>query len=210
MPSAVLDHMTGCGDADLYAVLGVSPRASPRQLHVAYRQLALSLHPDKRHHAAEQQQDGNGVSALSFHDLQHAYDTLSHAGTREQYDAGREGQLHCLQLRIRRGSVRCIRCVLTVGCCGCVAIALSVCCLQPPASALSAVSRARYGRTFTATSSSCTAARRHEWEQEGRSATGSWSATAAAQSTRRLAALCTSTPAVAVSGTKFLQQRWPG
>jgi len=57
-----------------YSLLGVKENASPEDLKVAYRQLALQQHPDK------------GGDAGRFHELQMAYDVLEAKDKREAYD----------------------------------------------------------------------------------------------------------------------------
>jgi curved DNA-binding protein CbpA len=66
---------------DHYAVLGVPPSASDRQITTAYRRLVRSLHPDTR------PADPAAADALS--DVLAAYDTLHDAGRRAAYDAAR-------------------------------------------------------------------------------------------------------------------------
>ncbi|KAL1815262.1 hypothetical protein ACET3Z_017836 [Daucus carota] len=60
-----------------YAVLGVSPDASPADIKKAYRTLALKYHPDV---SKEAQADE------VFKSIRLAYDTLSNDTTRRQYD----------------------------------------------------------------------------------------------------------------------------
>ncbi len=63
---------------DYYAVLGVSRDASPEEIKKAYRKLARELHPDV---AGEE-------SAERFKEVGHAYEVLSNAQKRQQYDMG--------------------------------------------------------------------------------------------------------------------------
>jgi len=64
--------------ADYYALLGVTPNATPRDVKRAYRCKALSLHPDVK--------SGEGDPAL-FKRVQSAYRVLSDPVQRARYDA---------------------------------------------------------------------------------------------------------------------------
>jgi DnaJ-class molecular chaperone len=59
---------------DHYSTLGVAKNASPDEIKKAYRKLASQHHPDK------------GGDKAKFQDIQAAYDTLSDANKRQQYD----------------------------------------------------------------------------------------------------------------------------
>jgi len=65
--------------SDLYAALGVSRDATEEQIKKAYRKLARELHPDVNP-AAEAQERFKAVT--------HAYEVLSDANSRRQYDMG--------------------------------------------------------------------------------------------------------------------------
>lgn len=60
-----------------YAVLGVSPSASPEDIRAAYRSLLLTSHPDKT---------GGAVARISVLRLKEAYEALSDPQCRAQYD----------------------------------------------------------------------------------------------------------------------------
>jgi molecular chaperone DnaJ len=64
---------------DLYDALGVSKGASAGEIKKAYRKLARQYHPDKN--------PGDAAAEERFKEIQHAYDVLSDAGKRKQYDA---------------------------------------------------------------------------------------------------------------------------
>ncbi|GAA2528633.1 molecular chaperone DnaJ [Rarobacter incanus] len=63
---------------DYYSVLGVSRTASLEEIKKAYRKLARELHPDVAGPGAEDR----------FKEVTHAYEVLSNAQKREQYDMG--------------------------------------------------------------------------------------------------------------------------
>lgn len=65
--------------ADHYETLGVSRDASSDDIKKAYRRLARELHPDV---------NPSPEAADRFKDVTHAYDTLSDAQRRRQYDTG--------------------------------------------------------------------------------------------------------------------------
>jgi molecular chaperone DnaJ len=69
----------------LYDALGVSRSASQDELKKAYRKLARQYHPDRN--------PGDGSAEEKFKEVQHAYDVLSDADKRKQYDAfGSDGR----------------------------------------------------------------------------------------------------------------------
>ncbi len=61
---------------DYYAVLGVPKNASQDQIKKQYRKLSLEYHPDRP-----------GGNANKFKDINEAYETLSDANKRSQYDS---------------------------------------------------------------------------------------------------------------------------
>lgn len=64
-------------NTDLYAILGVTKSATPEEIKAAYRDLAVSLHPDK-----------NPRGATLMQAINEAYETLSDPATRKVYDRG--------------------------------------------------------------------------------------------------------------------------
>lgn len=69
--------------ADHYEVLGVARDASQDEIKKAYRRLARELHPDV---------NPSPEAAERFKEVTHAYDTLSDADRRRQYDLGDQAQ----------------------------------------------------------------------------------------------------------------------
>ena len=67
---------------DYYAILGVKPSATQREISAAYKALAKKYHPDK--HEKNELQD---LAAEKLRDLNEAYGVLSNARRREAYDA---------------------------------------------------------------------------------------------------------------------------
>ncbi|MBI5675833.1 MAG: molecular chaperone DnaJ [Nitrospirae bacterium] len=69
---------------DFYELLGVKKDASPQEIKKAYRKLARKYHPDVN--------PGDKASEQKFKDINEAYQILSDAKKREQYDQfGKEG-----------------------------------------------------------------------------------------------------------------------
>ncbi|MGX7893871.1 DnaJ C-terminal domain-containing protein [Tsuneonella sp. HG222] len=66
--------------ADPYATLGVSRSATEKDIKSAYRKLAKELHPDRN--------SDNPKAAERFSDVTRAYDLLSDASKRAQFDRG--------------------------------------------------------------------------------------------------------------------------
>jgi molecular chaperone DnaJ len=67
---------------DLYALLGVIPSANDYDIRVAYRKLAVRLHPDKN--------PGNKDAERRFKEASQAYSILSDADNRRKYDGARQ------------------------------------------------------------------------------------------------------------------------
>jgi len=65
-------------DKDLYAILGVEKDASEEEIKRAYRKLALRYHPDKN--------PGDKAAEEKFKEVSLAYEILSDAGKRKDYD----------------------------------------------------------------------------------------------------------------------------
>lgn len=66
--------------ADLYKLLGVEKRATPDEIKKAYRKLARQYHPDRN--------PGDAKAEARFKEISGAYDVLSDADKRKQYDRG--------------------------------------------------------------------------------------------------------------------------
>lgn len=64
-----------------YAILGISPDASTREIKNAYRRLAKRYHPDHE-----------GGDSSKFRDIQEAYSVLADADKRSRYEQQRSGQ----------------------------------------------------------------------------------------------------------------------
>lgn len=62
---------------DFYAVLGVSEKAAEPEIKKAYRSLAMKYHPDR---------NGDADAADKFKEVNEAYQTLSDAKKRQEYD----------------------------------------------------------------------------------------------------------------------------
>lgn len=63
---------------DYYEILGVARDASPNEIKKAYRKIALRYHPDKN--------PDDKASEEKFKEAAQAYEVLSNANTRQQYD----------------------------------------------------------------------------------------------------------------------------
>lgn len=68
-------------DKDFYAVLGVAPSASEKEIQQAYRKLARELHPDAN--------PDDAAAEDSFKEVSAAYDVIGDSETRDQYDQAR-------------------------------------------------------------------------------------------------------------------------
>jgi molecular chaperone DnaJ len=68
-------------EKDYYAVLGVAKDADAAAIKKAYRKLARELHPDKN--------PGDAKAEARFKEVSEAYDTLSDAAKRAEYDEAR-------------------------------------------------------------------------------------------------------------------------
>ncbi|KAL4957727.1 hypothetical protein BDW69DRAFT_155909 [Aspergillus filifer] len=77
-------HATS-GQHDFYALLDISPAASPTEIRRAYRRTALKYHPDKITNPTQSDID-------KFHLLQIANDVLSDPAVRQLYDNAREAR----------------------------------------------------------------------------------------------------------------------
>src|SRR2546423_3669604 len=69
-------------DKDYYATLGVQKGASESDIKKSYRKLAQKYHPDAN--------PGDNAAEEKFKEVSHAYDVLSDAKTRKEYDDFRE------------------------------------------------------------------------------------------------------------------------
>ncbi|MGA9595756.1 MAG: DnaJ C-terminal domain-containing protein [Acidimicrobiia bacterium] len=69
-------------ETDYYAVLGVKPDASAKEIKQAYRKLAQQYHPDKN--------AGNADAERRFKEANEAYEVIGDAEQRKEYDHSRE------------------------------------------------------------------------------------------------------------------------
>ena len=69
-------------EKDYYATLGVSKNAPDKEIKKAFRKLAREFHPDNN--------PGDAVAEARFKEVNEAYDTLSDADDRKEYDHVRE------------------------------------------------------------------------------------------------------------------------
>ncbi|KAL0617647.1 DnaJ-like protein subfamily C member 17 [Plecturocebus cupreus] len=69
---------------DLYALLGIEEKAADKEVRKAYRQKALSCHPDKN--------PDNPRAAELFHQLSQALEVLTDAAARAAYDKVRKAK----------------------------------------------------------------------------------------------------------------------
>ena len=65
-------------ETDFYELLGVSRDADDKTIKSAYRKLAMKYHPDKN--------KGDKTAEGKFKEVNEAYQTLSDAGKRQNYD----------------------------------------------------------------------------------------------------------------------------
>ncbi len=68
---------------DLYATLGIDPHADHEEVRSAYRMAARRFHPDV---------NGNAGATMLFREIASAYEVLSDAGRRHEYDARTHNQ----------------------------------------------------------------------------------------------------------------------
>ena len=66
-----------------YAILGVSPRASQKEIQKAYRQQCLRLHPDKNTHRSQQERER---CETQFKQVQQAYSMIGNHEERRSFD----------------------------------------------------------------------------------------------------------------------------
>ena len=76
---------------DFYSVLGVSRDATEKDIRQAYRRMARKYHPDVN--------PDNKDAESKFKEINEAYQTLSHADTRRDYDSYGDNWRHADQIR---------------------------------------------------------------------------------------------------------------
>ena len=69
---------------DYYRILGLSPSATLAEVKGTYRRKAFALHPDR---------NPSEEAHAAFQEMQEAYETLSNAGKRRDYDDNRRRNL---------------------------------------------------------------------------------------------------------------------
>ncbi|WP_169239889.1 J domain-containing protein [Candidatus Roseilinea sp. NK_OTU-006] len=84
---------------DYYAILGVSPNASPEEIRQAYRQCVRELHPDLNPDRAE-------WATRQLQRVNAAYDVLREPALRQQYDRARSGYAAATPRRSRTAATR--------------------------------------------------------------------------------------------------------
>jgi curved DNA-binding protein CbpA len=67
-----------------YEILGISRNATPEEIKKAYRKLSMKFHPDKN--------EGDAFFEEMFKKIQEAYEVLSNASKRHQYNAMLDSQ----------------------------------------------------------------------------------------------------------------------
>lgn len=77
------EGLTDCDLSDYYAILGLTPGASPQAIKTAYRNLAREKHPDHQVNSSEAEKTSFSVEMAS---LNEAYAVLSDATKRREYD----------------------------------------------------------------------------------------------------------------------------
>mmetsp|Transcript_15887 Transcript_15887/g.20893 ORF Transcript_15887/g.20893 Transcript_15887/m.20893 type:complete len:226 (-) Transcript_15887:767-1444(-) len=68
-------------EKDYYKILGLSKKASEKEIKSAYRKLALQWHPDRNPNNKEEAEE-------KFREIAQAYEVLSNTESRRQYDLG--------------------------------------------------------------------------------------------------------------------------
>ena len=79
---ALVVVLVNATEEDLYKILGVSRKATTKEIKQAYRRKALDTHPDKNKNVPPEQ------AAEAFHRVVHAFEVLSDDQSRRQYDRG--------------------------------------------------------------------------------------------------------------------------